>query len=63
MSSKNAAAVGLVILAGLVVFVLGWAVADMFTIGVLILTVGGVGLAVLAGDYFLRYTGRRQPPA
>jgi hypothetical protein len=32
-------------------------------VGVLILFVGGVGLAVLAGEYLLRYFGRRRPPA
>jgi hypothetical protein len=59
MSRKNAAAVGLVILLGLIVFVLGWVAADLFTVGVLILVVGVVGLAVLAGDYVIRYSSRR----
>jgi hypothetical protein len=30
---------------------------------VLILFVGGVGAAVLAGDYLIRYVSRRRPPA
>lgn len=59
MSRKNAVAVGLVILLGLIVFVLGWVAADLFAVGVLILVVGVVGLAVLAGDYVIRYSSRR----
>lgn len=59
MSRKNAAAVGLVILLGLIVFVLGWVAADLFAVGVLILVVGVVGLAVLTGDYVIRYSSRR----
>jgi hypothetical protein len=30
---------------------------------VLILFVGGVGAAVLAGDYLIRYVSSRRPPA
>jgi len=59
MSRKNAVAVGLVILLGLIVFVLGWVAADLFAVGVLILVVGVVGLAVLAGDFVIRYSSRR----
>ncbi|MDR2985101.1 MAG: hypothetical protein LBV34_09695 [Nocardiopsaceae bacterium] len=54
MSRKNAAVVGLVILAGLIVFVLGWVAADLFTVGVIILLIGAVGFAVLAGDYVIQ---------
>jgi hypothetical protein len=63
LSSKNAAVVGLVILLGLIVFVLGWVAADLFTVGVLILFIGGVGVAVLAGDFVIRYSSHRRPPA
>jgi len=63
MNRKNAATVGLVILLGLIVFVLGWVAADLFAVGVLVLFMGGVGLAVLVGDYVIRYSNRRRPPA
>jgi hypothetical protein len=33
------------------------------TIGVLILFLGGVGVAVLAGEYLIRYFSRRRLPA
>ena len=61
MSSKNAGAVSLVILLGLVVGVLGLVEPDLYAVGVLILFLGGVGAAVLAGEYLSRYL--RQPPA
>jgi hypothetical protein len=61
MSSKNAASVALVILLGLVVGVLGLVAADLYTVGVLILFIGGVGVAVLVGDYVI--SSRRRPPA
>jgi hypothetical protein len=61
MSRKNAGAVGLVILLGLIVGTLGLLAADLYTVGVLILFIGGVGLAVLAGEYLIRYLGSRQP--
>ncbi len=63
MSSRNAGAVALVILLGLIVGILGLVAADLYAVGVLILFIGGVGLAVLAGDYVIRYSGRRRPPA
>ena len=63
MSRKNAGAVAVVILLGLVVGVLGLVEADLYTVGVLILFVGGVGVAVLAGEYLIRYLGGRRPPA
>ena len=62
MSSRNAGAVALVILLGLIVGILGLVAADLYAVGVLILFIGGVGLAVLAGDYVTRYSGRRRPP-
>jgi hypothetical protein len=62
MRSKSAGAVALVILLGLVVGVLGLVQDDLFTVGVLILFIGGVGVAVLAGEYLIRYFGSRQPP-
>jgi type IV secretory pathway TrbD component len=62
MSSRNTGAVALVILLGLIVGILGLVAADLYAVGVLILFIGGVGLAVLAGDYVIRYSGRRRPP-
>jgi hypothetical protein len=69
MSSRNAAAVApvasvaLVILLGLVVGALGLVAADLYAVGALILFLGGVGVAVLAGEYLIRYVSSRQPPA
>ena len=63
MSSRNIGAVALIIVLGLVIGVLGLVAADLYTVGVLILTVGGVGAAVLAGDYLIRYVSSRRPPA
>ena len=64
MSSRNVGAVALVTLLGLVVSTLGLVAADLYTVGVLILFVGGVGVAVLAGEYLIRYvsSSRRPPP-
>jgi hypothetical protein len=50
-------------MAGLVIGVLGLVAADLYTIGVLLLTVGGIGAAVLAGDYLIRYLRGHRPPA
>jgi type IV secretory pathway TrbD component len=63
MSSRSVAAVGLVIVLGLVVGVLGLVASDLYTVGVLILFVGGVGAAVLAGEYLIRYVSSRRPRA
>ena len=63
MSSRSVGAVALVCLLGLVVGVLGLVENDLYTVGVLILFIGGVGVAVLAGDYLIRYLGSRRPPA
>lgn len=62
MSSRNAGAVALVILLGLVVGTLGLVVADLYTVGVLILFIGGVGVGVLVGEYLIRYVLNRRPP-
>jgi hypothetical protein len=62
MRPKNVGMVALVILLGLVVGVLGLVKNVLYTVGVLILFVGGVGVAVLAGEYFIRYFSSRQPP-
>jgi type IV secretory pathway TrbD component len=62
MSRKNVGTVTLVILLGLVIGVLGLVVNDLYTVGVLILFIGGVGVAVLAGESFIRRLGSRQPP-
>jgi hypothetical protein len=63
MGSRNVAAVTLVILLGLVVGTLGLVAADLYAVGVLILFLGGVGAAVLAGEYLIWYIRTRQPPA
>jgi hypothetical protein len=63
MRSKNVGSVGLIILLGVFIGFLGLVEDDLYTVGVLILFIGGVGLAVLAGEYLLRYFGSRQPPA
>ncbi len=63
MSSRNIGAVALVIVLGLVIGVLGLVEADLYTVGVLILFIGGVGAAVLAGEYLIRYLSSRRPPA
>jgi hypothetical protein len=49
-------------LLGLAVGALGLVAADLYTLGVLILFVGGVGVAVLAGEYLIRYVSSRRPP-
>ena len=62
MSSRKIGAVALVILLGLVIGVLGLVEKDLYTVGVLILFVGGVGAAVLTGEYLIRYLSSRSPP-
>jgi hypothetical protein len=63
MSIRNIGAVGLVIVLGLVLGVLGLVAADLYTVGVLILTVGGIGAAVVVGEFLIRYFSSRPPPA
>jgi hypothetical protein len=63
MGRRNAGAVALVILLGLVLGTLGLVAADLYTVGVLILFLGGVGAAVLAGGYLMDYLSDRGPPA
>lgn len=63
MSSRNAGAVALVVLLGLIVGALGLIEADLYAVGVLILFLGGVGVVVLAGEYLIRYVSGRRPPA
>lgn len=63
MSIKKTGAVALVIVLGLIVGLLGLVEADLYTVGVLILFIGGVGAAVLAGEYVIRYLSSRRPPA
>jgi hypothetical protein len=55
MSSRNVGAVTLVILLGLVIGVLGLVEADLYAVGVLILFLGGVGAAALAGEFLITY--------
>jgi hypothetical protein len=62
MSSRNIGAVALVIALGLFVGTLGLVAADLYAVGVLILFLGGVGVAVLAGEYLIRYVSNRRPP-
>ena len=52
-----------VILLGLVIFALGLVAADLYTVGVLIVVVGGVGAAVLVGEYLIRHYSSPRPPA
>jgi hypothetical protein len=63
MSSRNVGAVTLVIVLGLVIGTLGLVEPDLYAVGVLILTLGGVGAAVLAGEFLIRYLSSRRPPA
>jgi hypothetical protein len=60
MNSRNAGAVALVVVLGLVIGALGLLENDLYTVGVLILFIGGVGIAVLVGDYFIRYVSSRR---
>ena len=62
MSSRNIGAVALVILLGLVIGTLGLVEADLYAVGVLILFLGGVGVAVLVGEYLIGYVSSRRPP-
>jgi hypothetical protein len=63
VSIRNLTAVGLVVLLGLVIGVLGIVASPLYTVGVLILFIGGVGFAVVVGEYLIRYFSRRRPPA
>jgi len=63
MRSRNVGAVALVILLGLVIGVLGLVQSVLYTVGVLILFLGGVGAAVLVGEYLIRFFSSRRPPA
>jgi hypothetical protein len=54
-------AVALVILLGLGVGALGLVAADLYVAGVLILFIGGIGLAVVVGDRLMRYAHNRPP--
>jgi hypothetical protein len=62
VSIRNLTAVGLVVLLGLVIGVLGIVASPLYTVGVLILFIGGVGFAVVVGEYLIRYFSRRRPP-
>jgi len=55
MNSRNVGAVAVVILLGLVIGVLGLVEADLYAVGVLILFLGGVGAAALAGEFLIKY--------
>ena len=60
---RNVGSVALVILLGLVIGVLGLVAADLYAVGLLILFLGGIGAAVLAGELLLWYFRPRRPPA
>ena len=60
---RNVGSVALVILLGLVIGVLGLVAADLYAVGLLILFLGGIGAAVLAGEFLLWYFSTRRPPA
>lgn len=60
---RNVGSVALVVLLGLVIGVLGLVAADLYAVGLLILFLGGVGAAVLAGEFLLWYFSPRRPPA
>lgn len=62
MRSRNVGWVGLVIVLGLVIGVLGLVQDNLYTVGVLILFIGGVGAAVLAGEYLIRHLSSRRRP-
>ncbi|MBO0807267.1 MAG: hypothetical protein J2P32_03060 [Actinobacteria bacterium] len=51
-------AVALVILLGLGIGALGLVAADLYTVGVLVLFIGVIGAAVVAGDRLLAPAGR-----
>jgi hypothetical protein len=56
-------AVALVILLGLGAGALGLVAADLYVVGVLILFVGVIGAAVVAGDWLMASAGKPRPPA
>ncbi|HUN33982.1 MAG TPA: hypothetical protein VMU95_18425 [Trebonia sp.] len=60
---RNVGSVALVILLGLVVGVLGLVAADLYTVGLLLFFLGGVGATVLAGEFLIWYFSTRRPPA
>ena len=62
MGARTAGAVTLVIAAGLGFIALGLVAADLYIVGLLILFLGVIGAAVVAGDQWLRYLGNRRPP-
>jgi hypothetical protein len=63
MSRRNAGAVALVILLGLLLGFLGLVEDDLYAVGVLLLFLGGIGGTVLAGEYLIRFISGRRPPA
>ena len=62
MVRRSAAAVALVIALGLLMFGLGTVEADLYTVGVLVLFIGAIGAAVLAGEFLGRYLDGRHSP-
>jgi O-antigen/teichoic acid export membrane protein len=59
VSARNVGSVALVILLGLVIGVLGVVEDDLYTVGVLVLFIGAVGAAVLAGEFAIRWRRER----
>jgi hypothetical protein len=60
---RNVGSVALVILLGLIIGVLGLVAADLYAVGLFILFLGGIGAAVLAGEFLLWYFGPGRPRA
>jgi hypothetical protein len=63
MSGRRVGALALVILLGLLIGFLGLVQPVLYTVGVLLLFLGGCGIAVLICEYLIRYFSSRRPPA
>lgn len=62
MSRRNAGAVAVTTLLGLLFGFLGLVEDDLYAVGVLILFLGGAGATVLVAEYLIRFIGSRRPP-
>jgi hypothetical protein len=63
MSSRKVGVLALVILLGLLIGFLGLVLPVLYTVGVLLLFLGGCGITVLIGEYLIRYFSSRRPRA